>query len=76
MNAPGEETTTLFLTVSTETYDRFADLIRLGVPADQVLRRLLDRDPHDHAHHCPTCVRLARREEQAHSDQPFLFATA
>lgn len=67
-------TTTLFLTVSEETYDRFAALIRGGVPADKVLERLLDRDPHDHEHACPTCARLGRRV--AVPDHPVLFAGA
>jgi hypothetical protein len=67
------ETTTLFLTVSTETYDRFAALVADGVPADKVLERLLDRDPHDHEHRCPTCARASAREQRP-ADDPVLFA--
>lgn len=60
-SGPGEMQgdATITMTVSLATYERLAALMK-AAPAEQVLARLLDRDPHDHAHRCPTCARRER----------------
>lgn len=63
----------LIITVTPATYDRFAELVKQGVPAHRVLERLLDRDPHDHEHRCPTCARRAEHEHVARPDDPLPF---
>lgn len=68
-----EGTVTLQMTVSLEVYDRLADMLRVA-PADHVLHRLLDRDPHDHVHRCPTCARRAHLQVVQPPDQEALFA--
>lgn len=64
---------TLVMTVPVATYDRYTELVTEGVPAHRLLERLMDRDPHDHEHACPTCVRLARRPRHD-GGQSVLFA--
>lgn len=45
-----------------------------GMTVDDYLTRLLDRDPHQHAHRCPTCARLAViRADAEHPGQMRLF---
>lgn len=47
------------------TLDRLAALAaQYGTDPDTLLGRLLDRDPHDHEHRCPTCSRLAVGDQQ------------
>lgn len=48
-----------------------------GMTVDAFVTRLMDRDPHDHTHRCPTCARRANREQAdvEHPDQlPLLTA--
>jgi predicted dithiol-disulfide oxidoreductase (DUF899 family) len=70
MTVHGEAT--ISMTVDLETYDRLSDLFRVA-PSNVVLKRLLDRDPHDHDHACPTCARLAKQGQRHDRDQPGLF---
>lgn len=66
-------TATVSMTVSLATYDRLSVLLR-GASADHVLARLLNRDPHDHDHLCPTCARRAHHLEVVPDpDQEVLF---
>lgn len=73
--APGSQMqgdATITMTVSLATYERLADLFRVS-SAEHVLSRLLDRDPHDHEHRCPTCVRRARLAVVPDPEQGGLF---
>lgn len=52
---------------------RLAELAEAyDLTVEETLTRLLDRDPHTHAHACPTCRRLAltalRREHDEHQE--------
>jgi hypothetical protein len=52
---------------------RLIDLAAVhGITPEQALTRLLDADPHDHQHRCPTCARLEHRRP-ADPDHPSLF---
>jgi hypothetical protein len=47
------------------TLARLADLAEsTGTDLGTVIDRLLDRDPHDHEHRCPTCVRQTAAAER------------
>jgi hypothetical protein len=39
----------------------------------ETLERVLDREPHDHPHRCPTCARLAGSHRPRQPDQAALF---
>lgn len=45
-----------------------------GQPVSTTLARLLDREPHDHEHRCPTCVRMAHDDHSHRETGPTLFA--
>lgn len=69
--------TTVIVSVPDEQWARLVDLSEsYGLPLGETLVRLLDRDPHDHEHRCPTCVRQANREAAAaeHHGQDPLWA--
>jgi len=49
--------------------DRLADLAdEYGITVEAALTALLDGDPHDHQHRCPTCARLAAKRDRAAHD--------
>lgn len=65
------------VSLSGPVLDRLAALAEsYGVEPDVMLGRLMDRDPHDHDHRCPTCARLADAHAQQVAaigdDQPVL----
>lgn len=60
------------------TLDRLSDLAKVyGVDESTIITRLLERDPHDHDHRCPTCARMSRHQHDEAvrlSDEATLFA--